>query len=354
MNSVAPASLVSSAHDALRATDRVLFAFDEHEREAFFPEGIPALADTETRWKPDGSLTPAAWLALLEEFQPTVIVSCWSTPALPTAFVAETSSLRYVCHLVGSARNLVPRVFLERGGLLTNWGAIAGKPVAEHALLLALSSLRNKAAWRPLITGPRAQPWRSATMRLKPRSLFGRRVGLHGFGHVARSLVELLRPFNVHIAAYSDGVPPSLMRNLGVTPCDSLVELAAHSEVFFGCEALNARTATSVNARVLAALPDNAVFVNVGRGGVVDEPALLREGATGRIRLALDVVTREPLAADSPFLTVPDAIISPHIGGPTYDHFPDCGQLALDNLSRFFRGEPLDALITPELYDRST
>jgi phosphoglycerate dehydrogenase-like enzyme len=338
-------------------TKRIFFALNDYERRAFFSDELAReldALDVETRWRPEHPLAPGEWLSLLEEHRPDVIVSCWSTPSVPASFVAVGSPLAYVCHLVGSVRNLVPRAFLERGGLLTNWGSIAGRTVAEHALLLALSSLRNQPAWRPLIHGPRANPWRPGSVRLKTRSLFGRRVGIHGFGHVARALVELLRPFNVEITAHSAGVPDSLMRSVGVTPCASLAELAAHSEIFFECEALTSLTADSIDAAVLAALPDHAVFVNVGRGPVVNESALLQEAESGRIQIALDVVTREPIDPASPLAALPGAVLSPHIGGPTYDHFPACGQLALENLARYLRGESLEARITPELYDRAT
>ncbi|MDF3056961.1 MAG: hydroxyacid dehydrogenase [Rariglobus sp.] len=345
----------SSGRKATHSTERVLFAINAQERGDFFPNNVIDLDDIEVRWCPaTASLTPVAWLALLEEFQPTVIVSCWSTPAIPPAFAEAGSALRYVCHLAGSARSLVSRAFLERGGLLTNWGALAGDTVAEHALLLALAALRRQPAWQQIITGPRAIPWRNSTVRLQTRTLIGRRVGVHGFGHVARSLIRLLQPFNVRICAFSSGVPSALMENAGVTPCQSLAELAARSEVFFECEALTPHNIASINTPVLAALPDDAVFVNVGRGLLVDEPALLREAQSGRIQVALDVVAKEPLGPESPAVVTPNALLSPHIGGPTYDRLPACGRLALDNLDRYLRGEPLEALITPELYDRST
>lgn len=336
-----------------RATERVLFALNDYERACFFPDALPELPGFVAKWQAEGTLTPASWAALLDEFQPTVIVSCWSTQPIPASFSAADSSLRYVCHLVGSTRSLVARNFLERGGLLTNWGSLAGDAVAEHALLLALSVLRRQSEWKPTITGPSVKPWRCGAMRLKTRTLIGRRVGIHGFGHIARALVRLLKPFVVQIAAYSHGVPSSLMQAAGVIPCHSLAELAAHSEVFFECEALTSHSAGSINARVLAALPDDAVFINVGRGLLVDEAALLREVESGRIQAALDVVVQEPIDPESP-LANSAALLSPHIGGPTHDRFPLCGQLALENLERYLRNEPLEALITPDLYDRST
>ncbi len=351
-HAVAPSA--SPSRPIIRPTERVLFALNEHEREAFFPDGVDPLPDAETRWRPDGPLAPGAWAALLEDFQPTVLVSCWSTAPVPPWLIEPGSPLRYVCHLVGSVRSLVPRAYLERGGLLSNWGGLAGDNVAEHALLLALSALRRQPAWLPLIHAPQPKPWRNATMRLRPRTLIGRRVGIHGFGHVARALVRLLRAFDVEIRAFSPGVPAQLMREAGVVPCASLLELAHGSEVFFGCEALTAHTRGSIDAAVLAALPDDAVFVNVGRGPVVDEAALIHAASGGRIRVALDVVSIEPLRPDNPLLLLPEVILSPHIAGPTYDRFTGCGQHALENLRRFFAGHPVESRITPDLYDRAT
>jgi len=301
------------------------------------------------------SITAASWEQLLRNYRPTVIVSAWSTQSLPHAWVeASDCPLRYVCHIVGSARNLIPRVFLERGGLLTNWGGIAGETVAEHALLLALASLRRQPDWISVITAPNTAPDRPATARLGTRTLRGQRVGIHGFGYVARSLVHLLKPFGVEIAAFSVGVPPALMQAANVTHCDSLCELAARSDVFFECEALNANTIGKIDTAVLAALPDGAVFVNVGRGPVVDEPALLVAAKSGRIKIALDVVVNDPVGPDSPFLGVRNTILSPHIAGPTYDQFPTCGCFALENIARYLRGESVRAAISTELYDRST
>lgn len=353
-HAVSPSPAPTLARPAAATIGRVLFALNAIEREAFFPDGVGSLPGADILWRADGPLAPDAWAALCEECQPAVLVSCWSTAPLPASLAAPGSSLRYVCHLVGSARSLVPRSYLERGGLLSNWGPLAGDTVAEHALLLALAALRRQPAWLPLIHAPQPKPWRSGTMRLRPRTLIGRRVGIHGFGHVARALVRLLRAFDVEIRAFSPGVPAQLMREAGVIPSASLLELAAESEVFFGCEALTARTLGSIDAAVLAALPDHAVFVNVGRGPVVDETALLHAASDGRIRVALDVVSIEPLRPDNPLLRIPDVILSPHIAGPTYDRFAECGRQALSNLRRFLDGAPIESRITLELYDRAT
>ncbi|MDP0498302.1 MAG: hydroxyacid dehydrogenase [Verrucomicrobiota bacterium JB024] len=327
---------------------RLACAILERDRRRFFPDGL----------RVDGceiaemSMRPDSWLEELETFNPDILLSGWATPVLPASwFESGRSRLAYICNITGSVRKFLPRCFLESGGLVSNWGALCAPQVAEHALLLALSALRKQSVWREFMMTPlRDRDWRN----LETQTLHGRRVGIHGFGHVARALVLLLQPFGVTVEAYSEGVPASLMRKMDVQPVASLSELFHRSEVLFECEALTIRSEDSVDAELLAQLPDGAVFVNVGRGKVVVEPALIAEAASGRIHVALDVCVSDPVQPGAVLLDVPQIILSPHIAGPTIDQFPALGRQALVNLQRFVRGEPLENLLTLEIYDRST
>lgn len=310
------------------------------------------VADTVTcTWNDNDVAVDGTWEEVLCRAQPTILLTCWSTPPLPVRWLqSRECSLQYVCHVNGSVRDLVPRFFIENGGLVTNWGAFCGPFVAEHALLLALAALRNANAWRSFISTTDAP---SKCEGIGTRSLFGRSVGMHGFGSVARALVNLLRPFGITLHAFSAGVSCRMIREQGVEPCESLAELFRRSEILFECEALTPATEGSVTASVLAALRTGAVFVNVGRGRVVDESALVREAASGRIRVALDV-TNEPMTPDSKLFQIPEVILSPHIGGPPHDQYRRCGELALENIERYLRGEPVAGHVTLEIYDRST
>lgn len=188
---------------------------------------------------------------------------------------------------------------------------------------------------------------------LQTRTLFGLRVGIHGFGSVARALIRLLSPFGVSLSAYSDGVPQALFSQHGVRAAASLQELFAGSDVLIECESLTAATRGIVTAGLLAALPDDAVFVNVGRGEVVDEAALVREANAGRLRVALDVSAVEPLTSDSPVVRCGRVILSPHIAGPTSDRYAECGSWALEKLGRFLDGQP-PSVMSLAAYDRAT
>ena len=80
----------------------------------------------------------------------------------------------------------------------------------------------------------------------------------------------------------------------------------------------------------------------------------MRVAREGRLQVALDVYEQEPLPADSPFRGLPNVTLLPHLGGPTRDRRRDSGALALNNLRAFQRGEPLQAVVSLEVYDRST
>lgn len=304
---------------------------------------------------------PVSWLdagaagaaAALRELNPAILLTGWSTPPLSAAWLGEERcALRYVCHLAGAVRWLVPRSFLERGGLVSNWSDLPSAAVAEHGLLLALAALRNLGRWQGVVAGEARG--RSHIEWLGTRTMFRRRVGIHGFGRVARALVRILRPFDVDIEVCADGVPRGEFAEAGVRPLSSLAELFRRSEVLFECEALNPATTGSVSAAMLAALPDGAVFVNVARGALVDEAALLGEARSGRIRVALDVVQSEPVDETCDFLQVPGVVFSPHIGGPCFDQYPRCGEFALRNIARHLRGEEPLGRVSLDEYDRST
>jgi phosphoglycerate dehydrogenase-like enzyme len=328
---------------------RLACAISPDERRLFMAEAD--LLGVSIYWFEQGErqLSIEQW----HELNPQILLTGWSTVPPPREWLdSPQCALRYVCHLTGSIRQLLPREFIERGGLVSNWGDIPSFSVAEHGLLLALAALRNIGSWLPGSPHPRDTIER--VERLQTRSLAGLTVGIHGFGRVARSLVTLLRPFGVQIHAYSQGVPGSVYSAAGVVGCNSLEELFSQSEVLFECEALTPATQGSVSASVLARLPAGAVFVNVGRGGLVNEAALLREATSGRLRVALDVVSTESFAPEGPFNMVAGAVLSPHIAGPTFDQYQRCGEYARRNIARFLSGQTPEALITAEDYDRAT
>lgn len=329
----------------------ILFALSAQDKGTFLPnQDIQTGLAADSKWIDVSGMNSEKWQKLLLDIDPEILVTAWDTPSLPEAFTSRADlPLRYVCHMTGGVRTLLPRTLLERGVVVSNWGTTIIYTIAEHALLLTLGALRSLPLWDTMMSLPSGR-----YTQLRTRSLRGSRVGVHGFGAIAREIIRLLKPFQVEISAYSFGVPKEMFGEYEVQCCDSLEALFSNSDVLIECEALTPHNRGSVTPAVLSLLPQDAVFVNVGRGAVVDEKALVALAKQGRIRLALDVVTQEPLPADSPLFRVPNALLSPHIAGPTWNVLPLCGEFAMANLRRYLAGEPVEGLVTLEAYDRAT
>ncbi|HEU4807575.1 MAG TPA: D-isomer specific 2-hydroxyacid dehydrogenase family protein [Homoserinimonas sp.] len=181
-------------------------------------------------------------------------------------------------------------------------GAYA-QPVAEHALMLALSLLRV------IPTRVRARSWSTVP---EGRSLYGLDVVLIGAGGIAVELARLLKPFGVRLTVVRRTAEPFAGADRTVT-ADRLREVLPTADVVFVAAAMTTGTAGLIGAEELRLMKNSAVLVNVARGGLVDTDALTAALAAGSIHGAgLDVTSPEPLPDGHPLWDEPRAIITPH------------------------------------------
>lgn len=329
---------------------RLVFALNSESEARFRPDFDPSLLPgTEVRWLNLKELSGAAWENALRTHNPEVLVTGWNSRRIPEGYLPDDErALRYVCHLTGTVRDVVPRALIEKGLLVTNWGTSISHTVAEHAMLLVLAALRNMPLWEKYLEDwPRRRSLSTGRLR-------GKRVGIHGFGAIARELVNMLRPFGARVSAFSGGVPHELFLQHGVESAETLENLFAENDILIECEALTATTEGIVCEQMIRLLPPGAVFINVGRSRIVDEDALARVACERGLRLGIDVFHREPPAPDLALRQVPGAILSPHIAGPTTDAFPVLWDFAMENVARYLAGEDLQGLVTLEVFERST
>ena len=316
----------------------------------FFPEPLWAEVRQVTpgfRFLEARHLEAADFARELHATNPEVLVACWKTPPLPAVLPPR---LRYVCYLAGSVKRLVTRAHLQQGLLLSNWGKSISHIVAEGALFHVLACLRRATQWT--LAMHQAGAWKDETTLTA--SLFGRKVGLHGFGRVARELVKLLRPFNVELSAFAPDVTPEIEHEWGVRRAESLEALFADNDIVVEVAPLIPETLHVVREKHLRLLRPGSVFVNVGRADVVDEAALVKVAREGQVQFGLDVFSVEPLPAGHPLRGLPNVSLTPHLAGPTSDRRRDAGCWALHNLRAYAAGTPLAAEITLENYDRHT
>jgi phosphoglycerate dehydrogenase-like enzyme len=292
-------------------------------------------------------LTATEFACELAATDPEVLLTCWQTPPLPAVLPPR---LRYVCHTTGSVRHLVTRTQIAQGLLVTNWGSAISRTVAECALFHVLACLRDSTHWTFLLHQDRL--WREDYSQVG--SLFCRRVGVHGYGAVAREFLQLIRPFGCTVSVFAPDFDAVAAAQTGAAPAASLEALFADHDVIVELAPLNPQTRGSVDEKILRLIRPGGVFVNVARAGITDEAALLQVAREGRISVGLDVFAEEPLPANSGFRGLRNISLTPHIAGPTVDRYPDAGAHHLRNLRAYAADKPLTALITPAIYDQST
>ncbi len=167
--------------------------------------------------------------------------------------------------------------------------------------------------------------------------LTGRTVGLLGFGHIARRLVELMAPFGVTTYAHDPYVPIELADAYCVT-LTSLDNVLRLGEVVCCLVPITPATERMLGREQFALLQPGCVFVNVSRGKVVDHEALLERLRQGDIVACLDVFDPEPVPVDSPFLKLPNVLMSPHIGSATSGCDSRGIRFMIEDLERHFAG----------------
>jgi phosphoglycerate dehydrogenase-like enzyme len=222
----------------------------------------------------------------------------------------------------GTGTDRVARQAAERRGVrVVNTPGANARAVAELALGLMLACARG------LLSADAAARAGDAGWRERARGveLGGRRLGLVGFGHVARALVPMARGLGMEVAALTGHATDAELDAAGIRPAPDLDTLCATSDVLSLHAVPGPRPL--LDAARIARMRRGAILVNTARGALVDEAALAAALASGHLRAAgLDVTAVEPLPPDSPLLGAPGLVLTPHIGGAAEEAIERTGQ----------------------------
>jgi phosphoglycerate dehydrogenase-like enzyme len=254
--------------------------------------------------------------------------------------LAAAPDLRWVQTFSAGTDMVVYQAMLARGLLLTNSAGASAPAVAQTAVtgLMALArgfpraaEAQRRHAWEPLYSDP------------EPRDVEGQTALILGTGPIGQEIGRLCRAFGLRAVGMrrdaAAGIPPGFDAVAGFA---ALPELLPQTDWLVLACPLSDTTRGLIDARALALLPPGRHLVNVARGGVVEEEALLAALRSGHLAGAfLDVFAMEPLPADSPFWDVPNVIVSPHSAAAS-DGLPErVAAIFCDNLQRWARRQPL-------------
>lgn len=219
--------------------------------------------------------------------------------------------------------------------LYVNYGVNA-ESVAEHALLLILAGLRNLC---PINSRTKEGLWNKQGQGIQTRELQGRTVGIIGMGRIGQTLARLLRPFGVRILYFDQfRVAAKIEENLKLC-YTSLDTLLGESDIISLHCPLTEETRGIICEKNLKKIKPGAGIVNTARGALVCEKDLRAAIERGQISFAgLDVHEQEPLKAQDPLAGLEQVIMTPHIGGITYDSFYRMIQGAMKNILLFDQG----------------
>ena len=250
-----------------------------------------------------------------------------------------------ILQLVSAGYEKVDMAAVERGGFtLCNNPGMNAAAVAEHILMSFLYFARRMGECQRALYEGDYQDNRARLMGPLLRDLREMTVGLVGFGSIGRRVAERVRPFGAPILYYNRTRRPEDEARYGLRYRE-LDDLLREADAIAVMLPLNERTRGLFDARRFALMKSSAIFVNVGRGAVVDQQALTEALVQERLYAAsIDVYDPEPVTPDNPLVRVPQSVrdrllLSPHIAGVTHRTWHDMVQRALDNLASYARGE---------------
>lgn len=219
--------------------------------------------------------------------------------------------------------------------LYVNTG-INSDSVAEHAILLILAALRRLTTIDAQV---KSGVWIKQGNGIKNRELKGKTVGIIGMGHIGRKVARILSAFEARIV-YTDvcRTPEDFEKKYDITYMQ-LADLLAESDVVTLHCPLTEENRNLFDRKAFEGMKRDAIIVNTARGGLIEEQSLVYALEQNIIAgAALDVFASEPLTKDSPLLKFDNVILTPHIGGVTYDSFKAMMKGAMYNIDSFHNG----------------
>jgi phosphoglycerate dehydrogenase-like enzyme len=317
---------------------------------ANLPLNLLVLADPKASWlKPLERLDAAIQMTITNDEaevramapQADVILNGAFTPRLLSVAVTLAARAQWVHSLWTGVDNVWSTELQASSVPLTNGRGVFRVSLAEWTIG---AMLHFSYQMRRMIRQQDGGVWETFTTE----ELQGRTLGVVGFGEIGRAAAERARAFGMRVLA--------LRRRPELFTGDAVVDqvfdharindLMAASDYVMVAAPLTPETRGLVGAAQIAVMKPNAVIINVGRGAIIDEPALIAALEAGKIRgAALDVFIVEPLPAGHPFYRLQNVLLSPH----TADHVQDFVHLAvecfLDNMQRFRTSQPLQNLV---------
>lgn len=260
-----------------------------------------------------------------------------------TAMLAKAARLRWVHSTAAAVAGLLPLPELAaRNITVTNSRGIQAVAMAEHVIGGLLLLARQFDA---LLMAQQRRRWiqNEISVATWPRTLHGRSLTVLGLGSIGQEIARRGHAFGMKVTGVrrrADRPKPDFVDR--VLPPDKLNDALDNCDVLVIAAPFLPTTDRLIGAKQLSLLNRGAIVVNVARGQIIDEQAMIAALKSGQLGGAvLDVFEKEPLDESSPLWSLPNVVVTPHCSGYRPDHWDDVIDLFSENLRRFQRGQPL-------------
>ncbi|PJI40334.1 hydroxyacid dehydrogenase [Ferrovibrio sp.] len=279
-----------------------------------------------------------------------ILITGWGCPEITPIVLARMPKLGLLVHTGSSVRPVAGAAVWERGIRVVSAAVANAPPVAEYCLAMIL--LANKEVFyirEAYRSGTWAWqvPWPSNGLTGNN----GATVGIIGASRIGRKLIELLKPFDLGVLLCDPTISGEEAAGLGVELV-GLNSLLERSDIVTIQAPSLPSTYRMIGAEQLALMRNGSTLLNTARGALVDLAALEKEVTAGRLKAILDVSDPEPLGRESPLLSSSNAFVTPHIAGATGAETHRLMDLAIEEIRRHRKGEPLRHEVTHDMLDR--
>ncbi|HEY6122129.1 MAG TPA: hydroxyacid dehydrogenase [Pyrinomonadaceae bacterium] len=273
------------------------------------------------------------------------LMTTWHSPFLRAEMLGANPRVRLIAHCGGEVKSRADQQVLELI-IVTNAAEPMAQPVAEMALTLMLTLVRRIPEYASEM---RAGICRTNEVASEGETIKERKIGLIGFGRIGQAFSNLIRPLGARLFVADPYRSSEIVQAHEGRPV-SLDELLSVCSVVVLAAGLTPETRNLLDKKRLALMADGSYLINIARGGLIDMEALLAELRTGRLTAALDVTDPfEPLPVDHELRRLPNVLLTPHIAAGGIEMRRAIGDVAVAEVCRFFRGEPLQNVVTPEM-----
>ena len=260
-------------------------------------------------------------------------VATTGVKGIDDATMAKLPKLRIVSHFGVGVDSVDVDAAKRRGITVTNTPDVLTEDVADIALVLMLSAIRRVPQGDRYV---RDGKWMKGPMALT-QSVQGKTAGIVGLGRIGKAIAKRCEAFNLKVA-YTGR---NKQANVAYAYYPDALSLAREVDILVVAAPGGDATRGLVNKAVLEALGPEGTIVNIARGSVIDEAAMIEALKSGKLGGAgLDVFDKEP-SVPAELLALENVVVQPHVGSATVTTRTAMGQLVIDNLAAFFAGKPL-------------